>query len=378
MILEFLKAIFLGIVEGVTEWLPISSTGHMILVDEFIKLDVPSDFLSMFLVVIQLGAIMAVIILYFNRLNPFSRAKSHAERSGTLSLWGKVIVATIPAGIIGLLLDDWANAHLYNYLVVSIALIAYGIAYIVIERFHRKKGREVRARIEAGNGHMPAYATTPQGACRVEDHAGSIPEEKDRLADDACCASGETYRPKHTQTGVMAAAAVQARVAADASARPAAPDRPIDVADADSGIALPEDTSELYASVTSIEDLSYRKALLIGLFQCLAVVPGTSRSGSTILGGMVLGLSRTLSAEFAFFLAIPIMFGWSLVKLIKFGFGFTAFEAGILIVGCVVSFLVSILAIKFLMNYIKKNDFTAFGWYRIVLGIVVIAYFAFF
>jgi len=330
MIFEFLKAILLGVVEGITEWLPISSTGHMILVDEFVQLNVPADFLKLFLVVIQLGAIMAVIILYFNKLNPFSKRKTRLERRSTLSLWGKVIVATIPAGIIGVLFDDWANAHLYNYLVVAIALIVYGIAYIALERYHRSRADD--ALVELG--------------MKGETVSGN-----------------REYHPRHTESGVLSAAAVNARLEENRSGS------------SSTALELSEDSSELYADVTSFDGLGYGKALLIGLFQCLAIVPGTSRSGSTILGGMILGLSRTLSAEFAFFLAIPIMFGWSLVKIVKFGFGFTAFEAGILATGCIVSFLVSILSIKFLMGYIRKNDFTAFGIYRVILGIVVIAFF---
>ncbi len=268
-IIELLKVIFLGIVEGITEWLPISSTGHMILVDEFIKLKVTPEFMEMFLVVIQLGAIMAVVILYFNKLNPFSKKKNSQEKKDTWSLWSKVVVASIPIGIIGFLFDDKIDSLFYNYQTVAIALIVYGILFIIIERINKKK----------------------------------------------------TFK------------------------------------------------------VTSFKDLTYKKSLGIGLFQALSVIPGTSRSGATILGSSMLGTSRDIAAEFSFFLAIPAMFGASLLKLLKFGFNFTSSELILLIVGMIVAFVVSILAIRFLMNYIKKKDFTAFGWYRIVLGILVLLYF---
>ncbi len=269
--LELLKVIFLGIVEGITEWLPISSTGHMILVDEFIKLNVTKDFMDMFLVVIQLGAILAVVVLYFHKLNPFSPKKSHSQKRETLSLWGKVIVACIPAAVIGLFLDDWFTAHFNNYLTVSIALVGYGILYIFLENHNKKK------------------------QFRIQD----------------------------------------------------------------------------------LSQLSYPTALFIGMFQSLALIPGTSRSGSTILGAMILNTSRNVAAEFSFFLAIPVMFGASLLKLVKFGFDFTGVELVILLVGMAVAFLVSVVAIKFLMNYIKRNDFKAFGYYRIILGLIVILYFVF-
>lgn len=269
---EILKAIFLGIVEGITEWLPISSTGHMILVDEFIQLNASAEFKEMFFVVIQLGAIMAVVLLYFNRLNPFSPSKSIKEKRDTMSIWYKVIVGVIPAGVIGLLFDDWLNEHFYNYLTVAFTLILYGVLFIIIE--NRNKGK-----------------------------------------------------------------------------------RPL---------------------INSFNQLSYKTAFLIGIFQVLALIPGTSRSGATILGGIILGTSRSIAAEYSFFLSIPVMFGASALKLINFGLSFTRMELAILITGMIVAFLVSLFAIKFLLRYIKNNDFKAFGWYRIILGILVLLYFVFF
>lgn len=269
ILIELLKAAILGIVEGITEWLPISSTGHMILVEEFIKLNASAEFMEMFRVVIQLGAILAVVLLYFNKLNPFSPSKSMKEKRDTMQIWFKVIVGVIPAGVLGVLFDDWFDAHFYNYFVVAIALVVYGILFIIIENKNKNK--------------------TPQ--------------------------------------------------------------------------------------VNSFESLSYVTALGIGLFQVLSLVPGTSRSGSTILGAIILGTSRGVAAEYSFFMSIPIMFGASLLKLVKFGLDFTGMEIAILLTGMVVAFLVSIVAIRFLMRYIRNNDFKAFGWYRIVLGILVLGYF---
>ncbi len=266
---EIIKAAILGIIEGITEWLPISSTGHMILADEFIRLNVSDAFKEMFLVVIQLGAILAVLVLYFHKLNPFSPKKSSEEKKETFSLWGKVIVACIPAAVIGLLFDDKIDELFYNYITVAITLILYGILFIVIE--NRNKNR------------------TPK--------------------------------------------------------------------------------------VNTLAELSYQTALFIGVFQVLSLIPGTSRSGATILGAILIGTSRYVAAEFTFFLAIPVMFGASLLKIVKFGFDFTGSEIAILLTGMIVAFVVSILAIKFLMGYIKKHDFKAFGWYRIVLGIIVVGYF---
>ena len=265
---EILKTIIIGIVEGLTEWLPISSTGHMILVDEFIKLDVTKSFMDMFLVVIQLGAIMAVVVLNFGKLNPFSPYKSAVQRKETFQLWYKVIIACIPAAVIGLAFNDFMEENFMTAKVVAGALIFYGILFIIVEHFNR-------------------------------------------------------YR-----------------------------------------------TPKFY----KLEQLDYKTALIIGIFQVLSLVPGTSRSGSTILGGIIFGTSRVVAAEFTFFLAIPVMFGASLLKLVKFGFNFNSAELIILAVGMITAFIVSILSITFLLRYIKKNDFTAFGWYRIILGIIVLGY----
>ena len=272
MIIEILKAILFGIVEGITEWLPVSSTGHMILLNEFLSLDVSLEFWEMFEVVIQLGAILAVVVLFFSKLNPFSAKKSSDEKRSTWSLWFKIIVAVIPSALVGLLLDDWFNEHFYNYLVVAIALIVYGIAFIFIEK-----------------------------------------------------------------------------------------------------IKKPSSTA-----VASVNSITYRDALLIGTFQILAIIPGTSRSGSTILGAMLFGLSRTAAAEFSFFMAIPTMVGASLLKTVKFfasGVGVSFSEWLLLGVGCAVAFIVSLAAIKYLMDYVKRHSFSAFGIYRIILGAVVILYF---
>lgn len=272
--LEVLKAIILGIIEGITEWLPISSTGHMILVDEFLKLDVSTEFKELFLVVIQLGAILAVPVIFFEKLNPFSKGKSQDEKKNTWSLWGKVIVGIIPAGLVGVVLDDLIDEYFYNYIVVSIALIIYGIAFLLIER--TKKARDNQYAIE------------------------------------------------------------------------------------------------------SVDAITYKDAIKIGLFQTLSLIPGTSRSGSTILGGMLVGVNRTASAEFSFFMAIPIMLGASLLKILKFavsGITATPSEIWLLIVGILVSFAVSLFAIKFLMDFVKRHSFSAFGIYRIALGVIVIIFF---
>lgn len=269
MFIELLKAVILGVVEGITEWLPISSTGHMILLDEFMQLKTSEAFKEMFFVVIQLGAILAVVLLYFRKLNPFSPSKSKGEKKETLSIWYKVIVGVIPAGVLGVLFDDWLNDHLYNYITVAVMLIVYGVLFIIIENRNRGRGGNIR----------------------------------------------------------------------------------------------------------TFNDLTYKTAFLIGIFQVLSLIPGTSRSGATILGAILLGTSRYLAAEYSFFLSIPVMFGASAIKLRKFGFDFTGMEIGILLIGMIVAFLVSIIAIRFLLRYIKNNDFKAFGWYRIVLGILVIGYF---
>ena len=265
---EMLKVVILGIVEGLTEWLPVSSTGHMILVDEFIRLNVSTAFMDMFLVVIQLGAILAVVVLNAKKLNPFLGSKSRAERRETLDLWGKVIVACLPAAVVGLAFNKYMEEHFMNAPVVASMLILYGILFIVVERWNKRR--------------------TP----RVE----------------------------------------------------------------------------------SLAALDYRTAFIIGVFQVLSLVPGTSRSGATILGGIIFGTSRYVATEFTFFLAIPVMFGASFLKLVKFGWHYTGAELFILAVGMVTAFVVSILSIQFLLRYIKRNDFTAFGWYRIALGILVLAY----
>jgi undecaprenyl-diphosphatase len=269
-IIEILKVIVLGVVEGITEWLPISSTGHLILVNEFIKLSMSDDFMEMFNVVIQLGAIMAVVVLYFHKLNPFSPKKNRREKMETMQIWFKVIVAVLPSAVIGILFNDWMDEHLFKPVVVALMLIIYGVLFIVVENRNKRK----RARTD------------------------------------------------------------------------------------------------------DFDNLSYVTAIGIGIFQVLSLIPGTSRSGATILGGILLGCSRYIAAEFSFFLGIPTMFGASLLKILKFGLVFTTKELFVLILGMAVSFIVSIIAIKFLLNYIKNNDFKAFGVYRIILGILVIFYFA--
>ena len=273
--IEILKAILFGIVEGITEWLPISSTGHLILLNEFVTLKMSEEFQSMFDVVIQLGAILAVIVLFFHKLNPFAPSKNAAQKKQTWNLWFKVVAAIIPSGVVGVLLDDWMDAHLHNGIVVSIALIVYGIAFILVER--RNSGKHLRM---------------------VED----------------------------------------------------------------------------------VHAIDYKTALLIGAFQCLSLVPGTSRSGSTILGAILLGVGRSAGAEFSFFMAIPTMLGASAIKGLKFvlsGVRATSTEILVLIVGCIVSFFVSLLVIKGLMEYVRKHSFSAFGVYRIILGAVVLLYFLF-
>ena len=290
--IEILKAVLFGIVEGITEWLPVSSTGHIILLDEFIQLNASDEFKSMFDVVIQLGAILAVIVLFFHKLNPFAPSKSAGEKKQTWDLWFKVIVAIVPSGVVGVLLDDWMDAKLHNGIVVSIALIVYGIAFILVE------GRNNRGKYLKLKGK--------DGPTTV-----LVKEKK----------------------------------------------------------------------VENVFDITYKTAILIGLFQCLSLVPGTSRSGSTILGAILIGVGRAAGAEFSFFMAIPTMLGASAIKFLKFmltGVGITGMEIAVLAVGCVVSFVVSLLVIKALMDYVRRHSFSAFGVYRIVLGIVVLTYFAVF
>ena len=268
--LEIIKAIFFGIVEGITEWLPISSTGHMILLNELVKLDVSKDFYDMFQVVIQLGAIMAVVILFWRQIFPFKKENDKIKiDKNIMSLWGKILVACVPAAIVGVLFDEFFEKLFYNYVCVALALIIFGILFIIIE--NKNKGKK--------------------------------------------------------------------------------------------------------SKVNSLKELTYNTVLLIGIFQLIAAIfPGTSRSGATIVGALLLGVSRTVAAEFTFFLAIPVMFGASLLKLVKFSFAFTGIELTILLVGMLVAFITSMFIIKFLMSYIKKHDFKVFGWYRIILGIIVLIY----
>ena len=267
--LDILKAIIFGIVEGITEWLPISSTGHLIIMEELLKRDQGDAFFEMFQVVIQLGAILAVVVIYFHKLNPFSPKKTQKQKMMTWQIWIKVVIGCLPAAVVGILFDDWIDKTLYHWYVVALMLIVYGILFIVVENY--QKGKE------------------PQ--------------------------------------------------------------------------------------VTKFSQLTIPMILIIGVFQMLAMIPGTSRSGATIVGALMIGVSRSVATEYTFFLAIPVMFGASLLKLIKFGFSFTAMQVAVLLVGMVVSFAVSIVAIKFLMSYIRKNDFKVFGYYRIVLGVIVFLFF---
>ena len=273
--IEYIKSIIFGIVEGITEWLPVSSTGHLILLNEFLKLDVTEAFYEMYQVVIQLGAILAVIVLFFQKLNPFSPKKDQKQKTRTWILWAKVVVAVIPSAVIGLLLDDWMDANFYNAWVVAAMLILYGIAFILVERRNK--------------GHAP--------------------------------------------------------------------------------------------KIKNCNEIDYRTAILMGAFQCLSLIPGTSRSGSTILGGILLGVSRTAASEFSFFMAIPTMLGASALKLLKYildGMIPSGGEIAILLIGCIVSFVVSLMVIKALMKYVRSHSFASFGWYRIVLGAVVLLYFLIF
>lgn len=321
-LLELLKAAIYGVVEGITEWLPISSTGHMLLLEQFMPLSVSKDFWDMFLVVIQLGAIIAVLVAFFHELNPFSRSKSADERRSTWTLWGKTIVACIPAAVVGLPLDDWIEDHLGSPFVIAAALIVYGIAFIVIETVRERRAQRLMA--------APAAGSTV-----------------------AASASG-SYHPRHFSGAQANAPQPQQELTVS------------QVADAD-------------ARIQDIDDLDWKTALGIGLFQVLSIVPGTSRSGSTIIGGLILGCSRTVVAQFTFYLAIPVMVGASCLRLVKYflkGNTFSGTEAAILLTGCAVAFLVSLAAIRFLMGFVKKHDFKPFGWYRIVLGVAVIAYFA--
>ncbi|MGI5959529.1 MAG: undecaprenyl-diphosphate phosphatase [Massiliimalia sp.] len=270
--IELIKAFFLGIVEGITEWLPISSTGHMLLVDEFLTLNTSEAFKEMFFVVIQLGAILAVVVMFWKKMFPFQFHDKNRSwiKKDTFSLWMKVVVACIPGAVVTLLFDDYIEAHLHTPLVIAAALIVYGVAFIVIENWNKQR--------------VPA--------------------------------------------------------------------------------------------IPKLEDITYRTAFYIGLFQVLSIIPGTSRSGATIIGALLIGVSRVAAAEFTFFLAVPVMFGLSAIKMLKFGLAFTGTELLILVVGMITAFIVSVLVIKFLMGYIKKHDFKVFGWYRIILGAIVLLYFA--
>ena len=268
-LIELLKVILLGIVEGITEWLPVSSTGHMILVEELVSLRLSDEFMEMFRVVVQLGAVLAVVVLYFRKLFPFTKDKSPAERKSCFRLWGMILIACVPAAVIGVLLDDWLDAHLYNYITVAVTLIVYGIAFILIEK--RNKNRR--------------------------------------------------------------------------------------------------------AAIGTVDEIDAGTALKIGLFQVLSLIPGTSRSGSTILGGMLCGVSRPAGAEFSFFLAIPVMLGASFLKLLKFGFDFSMWEIIILAAGTLVAFITSLIAIRFLVSFVRRHSFAVFGYYRIVLGVLVLGYF---
>ena len=272
---EIIKAILFGIVEGITEWLPVSSTGHLILLDEFLKLDVSPEFYEMFQVVIQLGAIAAVIVLFFHQLNPFAPSKDHKQKKRTWILWSKVVVAVLPSAVLGFLFDDILDTYLYNAWVVAAMLIIYGIAFIYVEKRNQGKSPKIK----------------------------------------------------------------------------------------------------------NCNEIDFRTAIIIGAFQCLSLIPGTSRSGSTILGAILIGVSRTAASEFSFFLAIPTMLGASALKLVKYlleGMLPSGLEIGVLVTGCVVSFLVSLLVIRGLMQYVRSHSFSAFGVYRIVLGIIVLAYFVLF
>ena len=269
-IIELIKALFYGIVEGITEWLPVSSTGHMILFEEFVKFQQSDAFMEMFRVVIQLGAILAVVVLFWDKIWPFcADKKQNYLKKDSWNLWFRILVATMPALVLGLLLDDWLDAHFYNFVIVATMLIVYGVLFIVVENGRKK--------------------TKPR--------------------------------------------------------------------------------------VSSLAQLTYRDAFIIGLWQVLAMIPGTSRSGATIVGGLLLGASRAVAAEFTFFLAIPVMAGASLLKVLKFGLAFSGEELAVLLVGMVVAFLVSLFAIRFLMAYVKRHDFKVFGWYRIVLGVILLAYY---
>lgn len=300
--IEGLKALLLGVVEGITEWLPISSTGHMILVDEFVKLNVSAEFLELFLVVIQIGSIMAVLVTFRHKLNPVSRTKDDVERSKTWRMWGMVVIGSIPAAALGLLLDDWVHDRFYNAFTVAAMLILYGVIFIVMEAYNKRRAQRVLAELNEPRG-------------------------------------------KHART--------------------------VDPKD-------PEALDKALFKITDPYEMDWKTALKIGFFEVLAIVPGTSRSGATIIGGMLCGCSRTAAAEFTFFLAIPVMFGWGSVKAVKYllgGMAMSSIEIVVLVVGILSAFIMGMLAIRFLLGYIKNNDFIVFGVYRIIIGLVVLGYF---
>ena len=347
MIIEILKSIVLGIVEGITEWLPISSTGHMIIVDEFVKLDVSAEFLAMFLVVIQIGAIMAVVMLYFHKLNPFSRRKTAVQRKRTWRLWGMVLVGCIPAAVFGLLLDDWVNEHFYNAVTVAAMLILYGIVFVVLERRNRRKARELRS-----SGAAALGVAASSGALQMPNSGRGGKHIKD---------------PNTGRAAGSVGAAAGAGIGEDVWSGQGM----------DAANETQTDEESIFR-ITDVDQIDIKTALKIGFFQILAIIPGTSRSGATIIGGMLSGASRSASAEFTFFLAIPIMLGWGLVKAAKFVLGglvMTQTEIAVLVSGVLVAFAVSVVSIRFLMGYIKKNDFSIFGWYRIAIGVLLLLFF---
>ena len=348
MIIEALKAFLFGIVEGITEWLPISSTGHMMLLEEFVKLDVSDAFYSTFLVVIQLGAIMAVVLLFFNKLNPFASTKTAGQKRETWGIWAKVVVGSIPPAVVGFALDDWMEENImngpYGYVVVACMLVLYGVIFIALERRNRRLIAYENARREYAEAHITAEERA-QRAAQEEEAARKRAEREERLA---------RVEARRGRSGKKAAAQ------GDNSFKTETDET---------------DASSVISKVNSFREMSYLQAFLIGIFESLAIIPGTSRSGSIIIGSMLLGTSRTIATEFAFFLAIPIMAGWSLIKFLKHGFAYTGVEWMILGIALVTSFVVSVISIKFLVGYVKKNDFTAFGIYRIILGVTLLGYF---
>lgn len=401
-VLDYLHVIFFGIVEGITEWLPVSSTGHMMLFNSLWPLNVSPEFYDTFLVVIQLGAILAVIAAFFRRLNPFSFKKSSDEKRATWRLWLLIVVGSIPAAIVGIALDKWIEAHIMNdaslsYKVVAGALIVYGFIFIIMELILKRRIancavlRGKHARLSSSRARMGnRTAATANGAVVAangtnagEEVAGGVDREAAHGIDisDTVRGVGPVGKPNITcevdsDTETIAAAVGKAaglRKAAGTANGTAAPVRTFSFDKQTPRSA--HDSSELVASVTSFSQLSLARAFAVGVFQCLAIVPGTSRSGAIIIGSILLGTSRTIATEFAFFLAIPIMFGWGLIKFIRHGLAFTSYEWSVLSIGVLVAFLVSLLAIKFLVGFIKRHDFTAFGVYRILIGVIALAYF---